>query len=152
MSSGVSGVCHHPAATSSAPFWTHDLTQIVVILLPQPLMCWDCRCESLHLRPLSVLYLGFSLTFTLLSYITAPLTSPSPLLLLFLLKKKIAAHLGISSKHCPTRYSKTGHKPSYHGWTGNPVGGKGSQEQAKESKTPPFPLLGDPQEHQATQP
>jgi len=36
---------------------------------------------------------------------------------------------------------------------GNPVGGKGSQEQAKESETlpspPPTPLLGVPQEHQA---
>lgn len=38
---------------------------------------------------------------------------------------------------------------------GNPVRGKGSQEQAKKSKTPPthiFPLLEIPQEHQALQP
>ena len=30
---------------------------------------------------------------------------------------------------------------------GNSVGGRGSQAQAKESETPPFPLFGIPQEH-----
>jgi hypothetical protein len=34
------------------------------------------------------------------------------------------------------------------GW-GNPAGGKGPQEQARESETPPLPLLGVSQEHQA---
>ena len=46
---------------------------------------------------------------------------------------------------------RLGTSPHIKAGQGNPVGGKGSQEQAKESETPPLPLLGVPQEHQATQ-
>lgn len=59
---------------------------------------------------------------------------------------------GISTKHSITNYNKTGHKPSYQGWTGWSSRRKRLQGQAKASEISTHPtLLGVPQEYQAIQ-
>lgn len=45
-----------------------------------------------------------------------------------------------------------GTSPHIKAGSGNPIGGKGLQAEAKESGTLPLLLLGVPREHQATQP
>lgn len=56
---------------------------------------------------------------------------------------------GLATKHDITRYNKIRHKLSCQGWTMQLHRRTGSQEQVKESETPPLPLLGVPWKHQA---
>ena len=61
----------------------------------------------------------------------------------FLFRKR-AGLLVTSRKYGLTRCNKTGHKPSYQGWTKQRSEGKGPQRQAKDSETAPLPTVRNP--------
>lgn len=66
------------------------------------------------------------------------------------LPKKRAGLPGISTQLCITHYNKTSHKSSYQGWTRQPSRNKRVLKTDKWVRDTLLPLLGVPQENQAT--
>jgi hypothetical protein len=138
-----------------------------------------CSCRVFPLLPAGCMYLSVcmhawcvcvcvcvcvcALFSHTLHVVCPPSTLPSPptpttfpLLQIYFsifLKKSTASPLlpppppGISTKHGVSNYSKSGHIKAGRG---NPVGGKGSQEQARV-RASCIPTFRSPTDHQATQ-
>lgn len=85
-----------------------------------------------------ILYMHYILTkFCLLHPPSGPPSILSPLDPLFLSQRESAGIPGLSTEHSITNYNKLGTNPPINVEQGKPIGGKGSQAQAKSEIPPP---------------
>ena len=88
----------------------------------------------------------FPLIYYIPTVVAPPYSSSSPTGATFPLFSKEQGLPGILTNHSIASYNKARHNSHIKAGWDNLVGGKVSQEQAKESETLPLPLVGVPQD------